>query len=151
MGVRVGVLVTVTVTGFVAAGVRVRVGVGATVGVRMSSSKGTKVNPNKFVRLVEWMVETINKISPQHIQAKMSRDIPHLSVYAPDGVKYKVLFFSQYKEHPWTVVKQINVGQYDEEGLLKFLETLLPSVQQGRAVDAPQAGAQSDNTRAAHH
>ena len=109
------------------------------------------MNPNKFVRLVEWMVETINKISPQHIQAKMSRDIPHLSVYAPDGVKYKVLFFSQYKEHPWTVVKQINVGQYDEEGLLKFLETLLPSAKQGRAVDAPQAGAQSDNTRAAHH
>ena len=25
------------------------------------------------------------------------------------------------------------------------------SAQQGRAVDAPQAGAQSDNTRAAHH
>ena len=122
----------------------------ATVG-QTPCSKGTKVNPNKFVRLVEWMVETINKISPQHIQAKMSRDIPHLSVYAPDGVKYKVLFFSQYKEHPWTVVKQINVGQYDEEGLLKFLETLLPSAQQGRAVDAPQAGAQSDNTRAAHH
>ena len=81
------------------------------------------------------MVETINKISPEHIQAKISRDIPHLSVYAPNGIKYKVLFFSQYKDHPWTVVKQINVGQYDEEGLLKFLETLLPSAQQGVQAD----------------